>query len=259
MSSQQRLRSPFEALWRTLFLDTFDYKAPASETVAFLFPAFVAYLVGIIFQVQQKDIAEQGIENSNHLSKAQESLFEELEKLQSVVDQLKRNEPQADPSLPRVHRLRQWVASYANQGGQRATLVQDIVDGVLRAGVEEIFHFYREHKSAYLAMDLSRQDKTHLQQDEVRVQEIIQQHIFPNASILKRKMFRTGGNTLGTGHWSIVQGDEIWFLHGATAPAILRPLASGNYQFVGEAYVHGVVYGEVGAECRTHESITVKI
>jgi len=205
-----------------------------------------------------KYIAEQGTENSNHLSKVQELLFEELEKLQSVVERLKRNETQADPSLPRVHRLRQWVTSYANQGGERETLVEDIVDGVLRAGVEEIFHFYREHKSAYLAMDLLRQDKTHLQQDEVRVQEIIQQHIMPNASILKRKMFRTGGNTLGTGHWSIVQGDEIWFLHGAAAPVILRPLASGNYQFVGEAYVHGVMYGEAGTECRTHGSINIE-
>jgi hypothetical protein len=124
--------------------------------------------------------------------------------------------------------------------------------------VEEIFHFYREHKSAYLAINLSRQDKTHLRQDEVQVQEIIQQHIIPNASILKRKMFRTGGNTLGAGHWSIVQGDEIWFLHGATASVILRPLASRNYQFVGEAYVHVVMYGEAGAECRTHGSITIE-
>jgi hypothetical protein len=70
MNGRQRLGSPFEALRKTLLLDAFDYKAPASETVAFLFPAFVAYLVGIIFPVQQKDIAEQGIENSNHLSKA---------------------------------------------------------------------------------------------------------------------------------------------------------------------------------------------
>jgi hypothetical protein len=258
MSSRQRPGSPFEALWRTLLLDTFNFKAPAPDIVAFLFPAFAANLVAITFQAQEESIALKGIESSNHVPKAQVLISEVLEKLQSAVDRLKLNEPQVDPSLLRAHQLRQSVTFYANQGRKMETLIQDIVEGALRAGVEEIFHFWGEHKSAYLAMELAQQDKTYIQQDEDRVQETIQQHLLPNIGILTRKMFRTGGNRLGTGYCSIVQGDEIWFLPGATAPVILGLLASGNYQFVGEAFVHGVMYGEVGPECRTHESITIE-
>ena len=47
--------------------------------------------------------------------------------------------------------------------------------------------------------------------------------------------------------------DEIWFLHGlsdqphqgAQVPVILRPLANGQYTFMGECYVYGVEVDDI--------------
>lgn len=43
-----------------------------------------------------------------------------------------------------------------------------------------------------------------------------------------------------------VPGDEISILQGGKVPMILRRDASdGLYQFIGEAYVHGAMHGEM--------------
>lgn len=70
-----------------------------------------------------------------------------------------------------------------------------------------------------------------------------------------RHLFSTHGGLLGLGPKSTsgdaVCPDEIWILKGARVPFILRPVdeASGirRYRIVGEAYVHGVMYGEMAS------------
>jgi hypothetical protein len=62
------------------------------------------------------------------------------------------------------------------------------------------------------------------------------------------RIFRTNGNYMGIGRPSIQLGDEIWLTPHSNTPLILRPLpARGDniYEFVGEAYVHGISHGEV--------------
>ncbi|KAL8918371.1 MAG: hypothetical protein Q9208_007390 [Pyrenodesmia sp. 3 TL-2023] len=39
-------------------------------------------------------------------------------------------------------------------------------------------------------------------------------------------------------------GDVVCLFHGGDVPFILRPLDSGRYTFVGEAYIHGIMQGE---------------
>ena len=73
---------------------------------------------------------------------------------------------------------------------------------------------------------------------------------------IENSFFRTR-NTLGVAQPSVRSGDEIWFLHRASTPVILRPLTTGKYRFMGEAYVHGVMFGEAGANCTTHERISI--
>jgi hypothetical protein len=38
--------------------------------------------------------------------------------------------------------------------------------------------------------------------------------------------------------------DKVLLLKGAFTPFVLRPLPNGQYQMVGEAYVHGMMHGE---------------
>lgn len=39
-------------------------------------------------------------------------------------------------------------------------------------------------------------------------------------------------------------GDQICVLHGCRVPFILRPISSGRYEVVGDAYIHGRMDGE---------------
>ncbi len=57
-------------------------------------------------------------------------------------------------------------------------------------------------------------------------------------------MFRTWQNYLGMAPRSAQVGDQVWILPGTSVPFILQPLNNGNFQLVGEAYVHGIVHGE---------------
>ncbi|KAJ8133054.1 hypothetical protein O1611_g570 [Lasiodiplodia mahajangana] len=59
----------------------------------------------------------------------------------------------------------------------------------------------------------------------------------------KRKLLLTDDGYVGLGPGSIEEDDLVCLLSGLVMPIILRPTDKG-YQVVGEAYVHGVMFGE---------------
>lgn len=63
-----------------------------------------------------------------------------------------------------------------------------------------------------------------------------------------RKLFLTESGLFGLGPKSVGRDaqcqDEIWILAGARVPLILRQEKGGQYRILGEAYVHGEMYGE---------------
>jgi hypothetical protein len=62
----------------------------------------------------------------------------------------------------------------------------------------------------------------------------------------QRNFFTTDSGLLGLGLLSAKPGDGLWLIDGYSAPVILRPHESGiGYIFMGEAYVHGAMYGEL--------------
>lgn len=65
---------------------------------------------------------------------------------------------------------------------------------------------------------------------------------------LCRLLFRTSENKLGLGPKSTKEGDEVWLLAGTKVPYILRPVGDKFYEFVGEAFLHGIMDGEVFRE-----------
>jgi hypothetical protein len=60
----------------------------------------------------------------------------------------------------------------------------------------------------------------------------------------RRAMFQTVNRRIGFGPESVSEGDEIWILVGTKVPYILRKLASDGYELIGEAYIHGIMFGE---------------
>jgi hypothetical protein len=70
------------------------------------------------------------------------------------------------------------------------------------------------------------------------------QHELDQSGGKKRRVFKTRGGYLGTGPRSLRQGDEVWILHRAGMPFVLRPQSNGNYRLIGEAFVYGVMHSE---------------
>ena len=236
----------------------FDLTTPApKQTALLLFPAFVTLLVAITFGAEQTWYEHAEEFSLQDTLKAKHLIFEDLQKLQSSMSQLKRRDPAAETSLPDIEASRRWVTFFADQI-QPNGKYPNATNGLLQAAGIHIRDFIRDHRSEYLAMKMSKQADATSYIDDAHAQEVLTQHLMPTMGLHGRKFFSTEGNTLGAGHLSIQPGDEIWFLHGAYAPVVLRPLAFGNYQFVGEAYVHGVMYGEAGPACTTHRRITIE-
>ncbi|KAH6850495.1 hypothetical protein B0I37DRAFT_371774 [Chaetomium sp. MPI-CAGE-AT-0009] len=76
-----------------------------------------------------------------------------------------------------------------------------------------------------------------------------------------RSLFRTRNGRIGLGPRSVGKEpgceDEIWVLGGADVPFILRREGEKRYRVVGEAYVHGIMYGEKASHPCFWQEITL--
>jgi hypothetical protein len=61
-----------------------------------------------------------------------------------------------------------------------------------------------------------------------------------------KKVFATARGYMGSGHQSLQAGQTVWVLAGCPTPMVLRPDGQNPacYRVVGDAYVHGVMFGE---------------
>lgn len=57
-------------------------------------------------------------------------------------------------------------------------------------------------------------------------------------------IFRTSTGNVGSASTTINTSDEIWVLAGSNFPCLLRHMQNGHYEFIGEAYVRGIMNGE---------------
>jgi hypothetical protein len=55
----------------------------------------------------------------------------------------------------------------------------------------------------------------------------------------------SSGGFLALAFLTIHPGDEIWLLQGGLVPHVLRRRPDGRYTFMGDAYVHGLMHGEI--------------
>jgi hypothetical protein len=72
-----------------------------------------------------------------------------------------------------------------------------------------------------------------------------------------RRLLATDTGHLTCAPESVEVGDEVWIVSGCPTPLILRKAGdrTGSYALVGEAYVHGVMYGEAVSDEIAWESI----
>ncbi|KAF2033216.1 hypothetical protein EK21DRAFT_109349 [Setomelanomma holmii] len=84
------------------------------------------------------------------------------------------------------------------------------------------------------------------------------QHELDQSGGKKRRVFMTQGGYMGTGPRSLRAGDEVWILHSAGLPFVLRPQPNGNYCLVGEAFVYGVMHGEALRLSLPRQNVTIE-
>ena len=77
-------------------------------------------------------------------------------------------------------------------------------------------------------------------------------------SICGKSAFVSGTGYLGLGPEDLRFGDLICIFLGAATPFILRPSHMGRYTLIGEAYVHGIMYGEIMGEGRNVETFILE-
>jgi hypothetical protein len=73
------------------------------------------------------------------------------------------------------------------------------------------------------------------------------------SSVVHRRIFVTTTGRIGLGPPTMRRGDFVALLYGGQCPYILRR-QSEMYEFVGESYVHGIMFGEAIQKCRTEGS-----
>jgi hypothetical protein len=56
-----------------------------------------------------------------------------------------------------------------------------------------------------------------------------------------RTLFKTAEGRFGLGPQHMLAGDIVTIIHSTKVPIILRPVDQARYEFVGEAYVHGIM------------------
>ena len=64
-------------------------------------------------------------------------------------------------------------------------------------------------------------------------------------SLPARRAFLTREGYIGTGPPDLAPGDKVFVFLGFHVPAILRPAGAGRFRILGDAYVHGMMDGEI--------------
>ena len=52
---------------------------------------------------------------------------------------------------------------------------------------------------------------------------------------------------------SALPGDSIWIVPGLATPFVFREVGNGHHEFIGEAYIHGIMHGEAVGELQFEE------
>ncbi|KAH8807332.1 heterokaryon incompatibility protein-domain-containing protein [Xylogone sp. PMI_703] len=198
-----------EELWRTLIMDRFATQTPAPAAVGLFLPAMLATMFSLQDKVTSEKRSEYSevVANLHHMAhKWYTSILPDLDLLSSVTlddkqDCIKYIEKEAVSSIER-----------SVEAGLEAEFLKLLDDNIEGGGQRQSL----EARVTALFSGTSLED---LETE--------------GTSLFITKSF----GRFGKGLTSIKAGDEIWALNGNVAPAILRPLANGNHEFVGNAYI----------------------
>ncbi|ORY03561.1 hypothetical protein BCR34DRAFT_573432 [Clohesyomyces aquaticus] len=75
--------------------------------------------------------------------------------------------------------------------------------------------------------------------------------------LTETKYFVSESGYLGIGSSAVVPGDLVVLIFGCGMSYLLRPDGSGKHRLIGDAYVHGIMEGELMAQSYATQSFTI--
>jgi hypothetical protein len=199
--------SPIEAFWRTLLKDTVRGRSADAESRA-VFPVFISLLVW------ELETALSNLRDAAEYSGPEPSPVESL-----------------NPDFAKFSDRYAQTKALINTLSQREDIngiipTWDTIQRLIEAGE-------KENEGVTESPEKKRLDRD--------VDAILESFRIAYSG---RRLFLTKHNYIGIAAQSLQKGDSLWILAGANVPMVLRRLPSGNWMFVGEAYMYGIMNGE---------------
>ncbi|KAH8647728.1 heterokaryon incompatibility protein-domain-containing protein [Xylariales sp. PMI_506] len=209
-----------ELLWRLLNLDEFNGQTPAPPAAGLYFPTMLV-LIALSTKSDQ--------DRSHTLESDGADILEEYGR---IISQLEALEPGSRPFLPDTELMRDYLRDGINSESVIEYMVEEL-DALharsQQAGLEAEFESLLDPGGLGESIESTWLFNTTMGYSAIR-------------AMVGRAMFalRVTG-LLGLGLYSASVGDQVWFLHGAPTPVLLRPLEGGKFMFCGVAYIQGIM------------------
>ena len=198
-----------EVLWRTLVADTYNGQHPAPGECGQQFMAHVSAIAGRVLDTKRQERRESSRVLNVRLWKG---------RIRHGFQKAFKGMTDADLDA----RIGPWCRLFDSELGYSEYNCQCFIDKFMKVTDMDDFTDYLRWSQAFARF---RSES--------------------NQAFGRRRLMRTGGGLLGLGPTHMREGDEVWVLAGAKTPVVLRKLENGHHQFLGEAYVHGIMHGEV--------------
>ncbi|KAI0447272.1 heterokaryon incompatibility protein-domain-containing protein [Xylaria telfairii] len=228
---QLRRGTLIDSLWRVLIRDQFCDVTPAPKVVGLYFPVILGILP--VPRSKQQEVAKR--ETSDWLR---------------IVTELRSLEPESCPFLPDSNLIREIFGEEnlnTDKAYKKAYIAREMASVERRAVEAGLMPEFEQFLGPDLA-DTSERDFAY------RAAVMFRDNLAHEVTKLARdKPYFSTEKTarFGLASSSVKTGDQVWILHGASTPVLLRPLENGNYEFLGATYIQGIMGDAIKDDFRT--------
>jgi hypothetical protein len=223
--------SRVEALWRTLTADSLELNSPAPASCGFGFSDWVSLHLERTEKLASLDIILPHLTTTQkkYIQSRLTSKFNHWKALDA--DEVGGFYTLEEIELAKRTSYQTKTTAEIDGRGLRYLLDSRRLDQVAKREL----HFEKDSFRTVQTNNLAPHEKIRLSVFESRMREVK----------AGRRLFPTEGGYLGMGSVSVELGGQVWVLRGGNVPFVLRSVGNGSYRMIGEAYVHGIMRGEV--------------
>ncbi|KAH6693369.1 heterokaryon incompatibility protein-domain-containing protein, partial [Leptodontidium sp. MPI-SDFR-AT-0119] len=133
---------------------------------------------------------------------------------------------------------------YGAQEGLEDAICRTLVADVERQNISSLRNAGESSRQAYRILKTGPVDYVRRRCDLPLLQKVESYYAHLTDTLGGRRVFILQNGHIGLGPSESHPGDLVVVIHGMSVPFVLRKGDNGNFILVGEAYVHGIMYGE---------------